>query len=429
MSNAPEKSEGLLMPESNVQHVLLKFPDFRRLFIARLISAIGDRFFSIALAWWVVSRDVSHEKFHLGILMAINMLPVVVFGPLLGTFVDRLNKRLCMAVADGVRAVLVSILAMLLWSGHLSLPILYALVFFLSLFSPLFDSAAASSLMHLTDEAYLPRAVATDSLVIEVSGLAGALIGSLLFLTVGVEGAFFFNAFSFLISMIFVLRIRILLPGTSEPGNYLKELGEGMRFLRGKKSLAMLLFAFATLNFFASPLLLIMPILVKDVIRAGADWVAWLQLAFGLGSALTVLGFSFRRSWFQVYPKMCFATLMMGLALAAMSFVTSSFAILVLLFLSGVGVAAVNALALSLFQETVPYELKGRFFALLSTVCFAVMPLTFLVNGYLSEIWPLSTLIFANGMGTVLLSVVIGFLPRLQNEIGVKSECEVVGVV
>jgi DHA3 family macrolide efflux protein-like MFS transporter len=148
-----------------------------------------------------------------------------------------------------------------------------------------------------------------------------------------------------------------------------------------------------------------------------------------LGSALTVLAFSFRKSWFYVYQKMCLATLLMGCSLAALSFVTSGFSILLLLFGSGVGVAAVNAWALSLFQETVPYELKGRFFALLNTVCFAVMPLTFLVNGYLSEIWPLSTLILANGLGTVLLSVVIGLLPRLQNEIGVRSDGGIVDVV
>ena len=102
-------------------HPLALFADFRRLFAGRVVSAVGDKFFSIAIAWWVLSEAGADSKLHLGLIMAVNVLPVVVFGPLLGTLSDRTNKRRVMLAADAARAALVLTLALLLWSGRLSL--------------------------------------------------------------------------------------------------------------------------------------------------------------------------------------------------------------------------------------------------------------------------------------------------------------------
>jgi MFS family permease len=179
-----------------------------------------------------------------------------------------------------------------------------------------------------------------------------------------------------------------------------------------------LLAVFAGLNFFAAPLLLIMPLIVKDVLHAQADWLAWLQLAFGFGSALVVLVFSFRKSFRQVYFIMCSSCFVMGVCLLGLAFSVEKIPVLLTLFVSGMAVAAVNALALSVFQETVPYELKGRFFSLLNTVCFAVLPLTFLLNGALAEMVRLPVLIMCNGLGTIVLSAIILFLPRLRDQVG-----------
>jgi len=236
--------------------------------------------------------------------------------------------------------------------------------------------------------------------------------------TVGVTGAFFFNALSFLISLMFVMRIRVPLPAEQVVGRYITDLADGFRYLRSEPRLLALLAVFAGLNFFAAPLLLIMPLIVKDVLHAQVDWLAWLQLAFGFGSALVVLVFSFRKGFRQVYLIMCSACFIMGICLLGLAFSVNKAPVLLALFVSGMAVAVVNALALSVFQETVPYELKGRFFSLLNTVCFAVLPLTFLLNGALAEAVRLPVLIVCNGLGTILLSVIILFLPRLRDNVG-----------
>ena len=81
-------------------HPLVLFRDFRHLFAGRLISSIGDKFFTIALAWWVISQGDADSRINLGILMALNLLPIVLFGPFMGTLVDRFDRRKCMLLAD-----------------------------------------------------------------------------------------------------------------------------------------------------------------------------------------------------------------------------------------------------------------------------------------------------------------------------------------
>jgi MFS family permease len=104
------------------EHPLALFSDFRRLFAGRLISAVGDKFFSIAIAWWVISRSGANSKFQLGLVMGVTVIPVVLFGPALGTLVDRSDKRRVMLVADGARALCVFILAWLLYTDSLTPP-------------------------------------------------------------------------------------------------------------------------------------------------------------------------------------------------------------------------------------------------------------------------------------------------------------------
>ena len=176
------------------RHPLALFADFRRLFIGRVVSAVGDKFFSIAIAWWVLTKAGENSRFHLGLIMAVNVLPVIVFGPLLGTLADRSDKRRVMLAADAARAVLMLALAGFLWADRLTLAWLYSLCFLISFFGPLFESAVAASLARLTSPEKMPAAVAADSSVMQLSNVVGSALGSVLMAAAGVAGGFLFNA-------------------------------------------------------------------------------------------------------------------------------------------------------------------------------------------------------------------------------------------
>ncbi|MCE5243566.1 MAG: MFS transporter [Desulfobacteraceae bacterium] len=400
-----------------MDHPLFLFPDFRRVFAARLISAVGDKFYTIALAWWIISQGTNESKFHLGLLMAFNLLPVVLFGPFMGTLVDRLDKKRCMIAADLLRAMFVGILAVLLHLDALSLPLLYLLCFATSVLVPLFESSVSSSLVSLTDEVHVSGAVALDSMVIQIANILGAAIGAIFLAAVGSMGAFLLNAASFLVSALFVFRIRIGLPRSGSTEDYGANFREGFSYLWSQKPILWLLAAFAFLNFTAAPLSLMIPMIVQFQLNDSVSTVALFEAFLATGTGVLTFILSFRQSYRNIYPLLFGAIFLMGAVLGGLSITYCKPVICAQLLAVGMALALVDTVALSLFQHVVPPDMKGRFFALLTTTCFAVIPLSFLVNGILSQVLTVSELIFMNGVLTMLLAVPLLFVPRIADHL------------
>lgn len=401
--------------EELAQHPLSKFPDFRKLFFARLISAVGDKFFTIALAWWVISQDDATSKIHLGFLMAINVLPVVIFGPLLGPLVDGWDKKRCMLLADLVRGLIIASLAYFLFQDALTLPIVYVLCFFLSCFVPLFEASVEASLIKLTDEESISSAVAINASVIEMSNILGALLGSIFIAVMGITGAFICNSFSFLLSFIIVFLIKTSLVSEPNSEDYAGQLKEGFTYLSAQPAIFALLVVFALFNFIVAPLILSVPLIVKYILQEGVQWVALLEGCLAVGTVLGAVFLSFRNNYSNIYQSIFVSLFSGGIIITLIGLSTNKLVIGGLFFCAGLVAAYVNTISISIFQNVVPYELKGRFFSLLSTVCFAVLPLAYVLSGFLAQVYSVSLILFASGIGSALLSFAILKVPKVDS--------------
>jgi len=349
--------------------------------------------------------------------MAVTVVPVVLFGPVLGTVVDRSDKRRVMLLADGVRALCVFILAWLLFSDKLTLPALYALCFFISAFGPLFESAVSSSLARLTSPEKLAGATAADASVMQFSSVAGSALGSVLMALVGVAGAFLLNAVSYLVSFfaIFLIRTDLRPAGKADPSAYMTELREGIDYILKSRPLLSILLVFAAFNFFIGPLLILIPMIVQFSLKESVTWLAVFETFFALGSTVTSVAASFRKGYTSIYGTFFRSVLFLGLSFGGLYFTGDKYVICVLLFAAGAALGLGNAAALTLFQQTVPEGMKGRFFAVLTTICYAVLPVTFMVNGFLAEKFSVNFCIAFNSMSVLVLSYVILIIPRIRS--------------
>jgi MFS family permease len=396
-------------------HPLALFADFRRLFAGRVVSAVGDKFFSIAIAWWVLTKAGENSRFHLGLIMAVNVIPVIVFGPLLGTLADRCDKRRVMLAADGARAALMLALAGFLWADRLTLTWLYSLCFLISVFGPLFESAVAASILRLTSPEKMPQAVAADSSVMQLSNVAGSALGSILMAAAGVAGAFFFNAGSYLVSFGAVWAVKTpLTPEDREKTSFMDEFREGLSYIFGNKPVRALILAFAAFNFFVGPILILIPMIVKFTLNESVTWLAVFETFFALGSAALAIGLSFKKKYGDIYGWFFVSLLAVGLSFGGLYFTVNKLLICALLFAAGGALGAGNTVALTLFQTTVPDEIKGRFFAVLTTLAYAVLPLTFMLNGVLAEKFSIGFSIALNASAVLALSFIILLLPKIE---------------
>ncbi len=404
--------------ESLGDHPLVLFPDFRKFFSGRFASAVGDKFFSIALAWWVVSSGEENSSLHLGLLMGITMIPIVLFGPFMGTLADRFHRKKCMVYGDILRLVLILGLSATLAGGKLSLPLLYLFVFFISLFMPLFEAAANSSLQDLTDTKHVASAAAINATAFQFSSVLGAALGGVALAALGPLGAFLFNGGTFCLSLALILSIRADLsppPRKTRRATYFQEMREGLAYLKNNPPVGLLLALFGAFNFFFSPVLLAIPLAVRFLLQKGPLWVGLFEASLATGALLGAIYLSFR-IFQNPYRRMIGGLLATALGMVLFGLPQNEYIMLGALFLAGLGLGTVNATAPALFQKVVPPEVKGRFFAILTAVCYAVMPLAFVLFGFLNGLISLRILLVLNGGGAFLLALGILKIPKIPPE-------------
>ena len=390
-------------------------PAVRLVFLAQLISVAGDRMFAIALAWWVVSKDdLANREFMLGLLLAASTLPIALSGPLLGPLIDKFNRRSCMVVADLGRLFVMAGLGALAHQEALTVPLLFALCIPLFALEPLFDSAVSASLYSISKSpSMLSQLVALESAVPNVGAVVGALFGSLALAVWNVEEAFWFNAGTFFLSLIFVSGLPVLKASSSD--HDLENASSSYSFLKNFPVAMRLLVLFGIINFFMAPTFLYLPLLARDVLNGDGTHLGLLELAFAAGN-LALFGYFLARPkefvrtrWLRFFHVASSAGFlwMLGIAVSLWTMVATLVA-------WGASFAFVTYLVLSSFQRTIPDAFKGRFFAILASLCTLGMPLSFVCIGFLSSRLALKELIFFNAGCILFVSLAFLTVPDEQ---------------
>jgi MFS family permease len=140
-----------------------------------LISRLGDTLYAFAIPW--ISYELTRSAVVMSSLYAINVLPIVLFGPIVGVLLDRWERRRLMLVADVVRAVLVALVPVLYLLNLLQLWHLYGISFALAVLSLLFDVATVVAIPHLAGQE-LTKANAAYQMVNQIADLARPVLVS-----------------------------------------------------------------------------------------------------------------------------------------------------------------------------------------------------------------------------------------------------------
>jgi hypothetical protein len=261
----------------------------------------------------------------------------------------------------------------------------------------------------------MPQAVAADSSVLQLSNVIGSALGSVLMAAVGVAGAFLFNAAGYLASFAAVWGIKTGLESENRvESSFIAEFREGLAYTFGNRPVLALILSFAAFNFFVSPILILIPMIVKFTLKESVTWLAVLEAFFALGSAALAAALSFKKSYGGIYGWLFASLLLVGLSFGGLYFSVNKYALCALLFAAGAALGGGNTIAVTLFQATVPDAIKGRFFSVLTTLAYAVMPLAFMTNGLLAEKFSVGFCLALNSIAVLALSFIVLLIPRVD---------------
>ena len=395
------------------------------LLAANAVSMTGNVFTLIAIPWFVLQTTGSASQ--TGLASAVAALPFIIAGLFGGTLVDRVGFRRMSVISDLASSVTTALIPLLYLTVGLEFWQLLGLVFLGGLLDTPGGTSRAALLPDLTALAgmRLERANAIEQSIQRGSFLVGAPLAGVVIAATSTTSALWFNAASFVVSAgIVTLMIPAAVARRAEEvtdgaleGNavsrYFADLGYGFRFIRRDPLMLAIIVGIAVTNFLDAMVSLIYPVYVERIFGSARD-LGILMAASGGGAVLTTLGFAavgHRLPRRETYIG-CFvlaAVMLFPLAL------TPPLLICVIAMIGkGVGAGPLNPILLTISQERIPVELRGRVFGVLTGLAWIAIPIGRLGSGYLIEgIGLIPTLV---AVASAYLATTLGmlFVPALR---------------
>ncbi len=367
--------------------------NFRRLWLAQVISETGDWFYMVTL--YAMLLEFTGAAVTLGIAFALQVAPQALTGPISGVINDRLPRRRVMIASDLARFVIVG--SMLFVRSPSMVGLVYILLFSETVMWGLFEPART---------ALIPNVVATDDLMVantissatwSMNLFVGSALGGIVAVWLGRQAVFTLDAFSFLASALLIARIRVTEPHAERHGAVrLRDLFDyspmldGWRYVRARLHLAPAMLVKAGLGL-AGASWVIFPILARDVFRftetrgerAELISLSLLMGARGLGS---LLGPLLAAPWAQqdktrLRRGIVAAFLLYGAGYIGLARITSPWLAMPVIVFSHMGGAMAWVFSTTLLQLSTDDAFRGRIFSAELALCTTMLALTAYIAG------------------------------------------------
>jgi MFS family permease len=266
----------------------LRHRDFTLLWIGQLLSFSGSRMQTAAILWHVSLLAAPGRKgIALGLVGAVQVVPIIVFSMLSGVVADALDRRKVMLVTQTVMALFAAALAALTFSGLRVVWPIYLLAA-LSSAAASFDGPARQALIpNLVPREHLANAIGLNTMMFQFASVAGPTLAGLVIAGPGIAWVYAVNAASFLIVIAALLVMRAPSRESGAPAARVTwaAAGEGLRFVFAQPIVRSTMLLDFAATFFASATALL-PIFAQDILHVGARGYGWLYAAPSVGAAL-----------------------------------------------------------------------------------------------------------------------------------------------
>ena len=260
------------MPELSSTRALLGNARFRRLFLARTISNIGNGVAPIAIAFGVLSLPGATPT-SLSIVLAAQALPLVLVLPIGGVIADRLGRARVIAVTDIILSAFVMTTAVLFLTGNATVALLAILGAISGCLNALWWPAMSGLVPDVVEEEHLQPANAFVSVASNGGLIAGNAIGGLLVALVGSGWAIAVDSLSFLVAGALVFSMRDVSTPHRSGESTLADLAHGWRVFWSYRWVVVIVGAFSFIVMVWRGAEEVMgPVLAREIYGGAAGW-------------------------------------------------------------------------------------------------------------------------------------------------------------
>ena len=362
--------------------------DFGRFWLGQTISNLGSSFTFFALPLLVFK--LTGSPINLGLTTACEFVPYLLFGLVIGAWVDRVDRKRLMVATDLARAVVIATIPLLAAVDALSVGWVYAVAFCSATLTIAFDAAefaAIPSLVPSGDD--LVSANGRVQASYSAAQIAGPLLAGLLITVAPVQQVLWVDAASFLVSAGTLLAITTAFnaarPEGEERRAIRREVVDGLRYVLGHPVLRNISAMMALINLVSATVYAQLVIFAKHQLDASDSGVALLYSAGSAGVVLLSLAAGPVRRRLSFSVAALGALLVDGLLTVVLAATRWYWAALVLwAAISGLGIFF-NINTGSLRQQIVPNHLLGRVMSIAGVLAWSAIPVGALAGGWAVE--------------------------------------------
>jgi predicted MFS family arabinose efflux permease len=390
--------------------------NFRALWLGLLVSQVGDSFMLIATL--EVIQRLTNSSIALGAMGVSIGLPMVVFGLVAGVFVDRLDRRVAMIVADVIRGLVVLILLTVDSPGEIW--VFFVVGFIMGSMGIFFAPARNAVLPNIVGPDLLLPA---NTLVQGTQVISMALGPTLAGLVIGLFGtsfAFTFNAMTFFASAVAISTIDI----THKRADYedasfevvWAQLKEGLNFIRRSRVITNVSITAGVAMLGLGSIIVLGVQYLNQELGVGATGFGFLVSVLGIGMVVGGILIGNYASSLETSVVVGGGMGMLGLSLVGFALAPDYGLVLVLAFVIGACMVAARAAIAALLQAIVPDDKRGRVESAVNTIISASTTLSMGLAGFFGALLGIR-LVFGLAGGVTVLAAGMAYYSLRETEI------------
>jgi len=396
--------------------------------IGQIVSLVGSALVQFALVWYVTKETGSAAVLATATTAAI--VPNILLGPFVGALVDRWNRKLVMIIADLVVALATVVLAVLFATGAIQIWHIIAILLTRSAAGVFQGPARTAATTLMVPKEHLSRLGGVNQAVDGMINVFSPALGALLLAVLPMQGVLAVDIVTAAIAIsMLIFFVKVPQPTTKPkldkvtPRSLLADVRDAARYIVTWPGLFLLILMASLLNMFLAPGGNLLPLHVTTFFGKGAQELAWMQVAMGVGGIvggllLGVWGGFKRRVWTVLMGILGIGAGMLTFGLIPANRFTWS---LVSLGMVGLMASFANGSLGPLLQTKVPPEVQGRVFMLLSSLTLAMMPIGLFLSAPIADNFGTQVSYIVGGAACLVIGL-LGLMDKRVNTLDLQKE-------
>jgi MFS transporter, DHA3 family, macrolide efflux protein len=370
---------------------------FALVWLGQLVSKIGSGLSVFVLGVWLYQLTGSVTRF--AVMYMCMSVPVVLLSPIAGALVDRFYRRTALIFTEGVGALSMSVVALLVYNGLLNIWLVYCVALLIAVCNTIKWQALSTATSLIVNESDFGRTSGMLQLAEGIVSILSPLLGGMLLGILAPSLVILVTVPTFLFAILVLLIVSMPEPRSISTNSLVKknlwrEMAFGWAYITARPGLLSLLIYFATTNFLTGMFALLLTPLVLSL--ASAQTLGVVQAIAGVGMvAGSLLMTAWRGPRIRVDVILIFM-LLSGVSILVAGAKPSITCVTLANFVVVFSLPFVVSSSQAIWQTKVPPNLQGKVFGIRRMITQASYPLSYLLVGPITENIAKVTVLFEN---------------------------------